>query len=153
PILTADFQSTLQRLCTGSPVGYALEYFNQRYAELSTALSARIDEWVQQQKQPGHLEGSGDSDALPSDLVSLWTAHNDARDYVVLGDPAARLPTLWKGETGDGSDVPLPADLAHYIALPVWQRTPHEVQDLLRQLSGSGLSELLARVEPARLGG
>lgn len=152
PILTADFQSTLQRLCTGSPVGYALEYFNQRYAELSTALSARIDEWVQQQKQSGRPEGSGEGGALPSDLVSLWTAHNDARDYVVLGDPAVRLPTLWKGETGDHSDVPLPADLAQYIALPVWQRTPHEVQDLLRQLSGSGLSDLLARVEPARLG-
>lgn len=161
PILTADFQSTLQRLCTGAPVGLAMEYFNLRYAELSTLLSARIDEWVQEQKQPATPSTNGNDGndgnhggaTLPGDLVSLWTAHNDARDYVVLGDPAVRLPTLWSGQNGEASDIPLPADLASYVSLYAWQRTPHEVQDLLRQLSGSGLGALLAKVEPIRRGG
>ncbi len=149
PILTADFHSALQRLCSGAPVGLAMEYFNQRYAELSTLLSERIDQWVQEQKQPNSPGGG----ALPGDLVSLWTAHNDARDYVVLGDPAVRLPTLWQGQASELSAVPLPAELAQHISLPAWQRTPPEVQDLLRQLSESGLAQLLANIEPPRSNG
>lgn len=150
PILTADFQSTLQRLCTGAPVGLAMEYFNQRFAELSTLVSARIDEWVQEQKQPAKLDAGGA--ALPNDLVSLWTAHSDARDYVVLGDPAVRLPTLWSAEASALSNVPLPSDLARYVSLAAWERTPREVQDLLGKLAGSGLADLLAKLDPARSG-
>ena len=36
---------------------------------------------VQDGKQPQELE-----------LASLWTAHNDARSYTIIGDPAVRLP-------------------------------------------------------------
>lgn len=80
---TEMFRSALLRLLGGSPVGHAFEYFNERYAELSTVLNEALD-----------AGRTGD----PLELASLWVENNDARGYVVLGDPAARL--VFGGEVG-----------------------------------------------------
>jgi hypothetical protein len=63
------FESTLEKLFDGARLGFAMEYFNQRYAEL-VVYSTSVDE----------------------DFAEVWTAMNDARSYIVLGDPAVRLP-------------------------------------------------------------
>jgi len=69
----------LERLLDGAPLGWALEPINQRYADLAAALSYLL---------ANHYLGlSVDAKAL----ADLWTETHDARNYVVIGDPAVRL--------------------------------------------------------------
>jgi hypothetical protein len=76
------FTDCLRAIVSGWRVGHAVEFFNQRYADLSTDLS---DRWYRQEHYGERF--------LDSELVRLWTANNDARSYVVIGDPAVRAPS------------------------------------------------------------
>ncbi len=73
------FDNTVLRLLRGHPVGSATEFINQQYAELSVDLSQR---WEARQRM---RDGSRES------FNRLWQANNDARNFVVIGDPAVRL--------------------------------------------------------------
>jgi hypothetical protein len=72
------FTSALKRMIDGHPVGYAMEYFGSRYAELSADLALALDDDI----EPGL--------ARERELADLWTTSSDARNFVVLGDPAVR---------------------------------------------------------------
>jgi hypothetical protein len=78
------FRAALGRLLDGAPVGLAMEWFNQRYASLATALTSALGRLVTFKKV---------EEAALLETATLWTGHNDARSYVVLGDPAVRLHT------------------------------------------------------------
>lgn len=82
----AAFQSALGALLNGKRVGFAMEAFNSRYAELSSDLASELEDRKYRRPRP-------EADTLAEDeaLAGLWTANNDARSYVVLGDPAVRL--------------------------------------------------------------
>jgi hypothetical protein len=74
------FESALLGLLADKPIGHALEYFNDRYAEISSDLTVMIED----------LNFGGKIDEVA--LAGMWTANNDARAYVIIGDPAVRLP-------------------------------------------------------------
>ncbi len=76
------FITAMRTLMNGDPIGMATDSsFDMRYAELSSDLSADLEElkW-----NPSYLSDY--------ELAYRWTANNDARSYIVIGDPAARLP-------------------------------------------------------------
>lgn len=81
------FESTVQRLLDGKPVGWAMEFFNQRYAELTSDLAAEV-------------EALGFGKKLDETVIAdLWTASHDARNYTIVGDPAVRVVCKVPGGT------------------------------------------------------
>ena len=80
PAQTQRFESVLGRLMSGDRLGLATDQFNMAQGAVATRL---IDV----------LENERFGLAIdPIDLSTLWLARNDARNYLVLGDPAVRLP-------------------------------------------------------------
>ena len=85
------FASVIERLLAGHPVGSALDFMNMRYAAIATELTYLYDQ-------------IGDPPSVEDvyRLAELWTANNDARGYIVVGDPAVRLrgvPVVRLGST------------------------------------------------------
>jgi hypothetical protein len=76
---TAAFEAVFARLFDGHPLGSAMEYFNERFADLASHLSSELED----------LEFGAQPD--PKKLATLWTDNNDMRNIVLLGDPAVRL--------------------------------------------------------------
>lgn len=75
-----SFDNCLGALVAGLRVGSAMEPFAQRYAQLSGTLAGLAED----------IASRAYVDA--QQLAGYWTANNDAKNYVVLGDPAVRLP-------------------------------------------------------------
>lgn len=74
------FKGVLQGLMTGDRIGNATDQFDVRKAAISTIL---VDNVRVKNRNPA---------AIPDwELANLWVARNDARDYIILGDPAVQL--------------------------------------------------------------
>ncbi len=72
------FENAFKRLLDGHPLGSAMEFFNQRYGELAVTYS----------------ELSQDREALldvdAGRFAHVYRSNNDAKNFVVLGDPAVK---------------------------------------------------------------
>ena len=71
----AVFQSVLKCLIDQCPVGYAMEFFNQQYAELTSE----------------YTFGINNGDRNDKEIATIWTCSTNARNYAVFGDPAVRI--------------------------------------------------------------
>lgn len=72
------FENTFKRLMDGHPLGSAMEFFNQRHAELAVTYSELTQD----------RNALLDVDAVQ--FARVYRADNDARNFVVLGDPAVK---------------------------------------------------------------
>ena len=77
---TETFQSTLRAILSGQPIGNALEDFQYRYLDINNEFAEKhLIQDINLQEDVG------------AEAARLWTARNDARSYILLGDPLVRL--------------------------------------------------------------
>jgi hypothetical protein len=76
----AVFRDALLPLMAGHPVGHAMNVFRLKHGELAAMLVTQLAEIYY---------GKRISD--PDQLAGMWTAYTDARNYLIMGDPAVRL--------------------------------------------------------------
>ncbi len=72
------FEAVLRCLMAGEPVGHAMRFFGIRYGQLAADLASILD----RDRSVGQASDQ---------IIDLWTATNDARGYLILGDPAVRM--------------------------------------------------------------
>jgi hypothetical protein len=98
-----SFESTLTELFQGVPIGHAFDYFNRKHASSSVGLVSLLDE-----KRRGE-------EVDEYELIDTWISNHDARDYIILGDPAVRLCIHAENEQPVETTFALgEIDLAHY---------------------------------------
>lgn len=74
-----NFRDLFERIFKGHTLGEGMSAISCRYAALAAQLTGLLGD-----RQAG-------ADVSPELIGSLWTAMNDARNYIVLGDPAVRV--------------------------------------------------------------
>jgi hypothetical protein len=80
------FTSTIEAFLAGMPLGMAMEYVSARYATTASELTSLQHEI----RAYGRVVDD-------RELAQLWLATNDARNFLVVGDPAIRLQASGPG--------------------------------------------------------
>jgi hypothetical protein len=73
------FRDVIARLLRGERIGQATDQFNLRWGSISNEIA---------ELQAGLALGA---EPAPRRLANLWISRDDARNFVILGDPAVRL--------------------------------------------------------------
>jgi hypothetical protein len=83
-----EMRDVMVRILQGQRIGQATDSFNMRWAVLSAEL----------QESQNLRESFTDQLVSNAQLANRYVARNDARNYVILGDPAVRLRTDVMGD-------------------------------------------------------
>lgn len=78
---TQEMRNIMVRILQGQRLGQAIDDFNMRWAALSAEL----------QESMNKHESFGDQLVSSAELANRYVARNDARNYIVIGDPAVQL--------------------------------------------------------------
>ena len=92
------FFDLLARMVKGERVGVTVLDLQRNLTTVSTELNQRYDRCKREGHEP---EGASPGDQLT--LGNLWMQRQDLLGYVILGDPAARLPLAPETASGRGS--------------------------------------------------
>jgi hypothetical protein len=84
------FTNTIKAFLAGSPLGMAMEYVSAKYATTASELTNLLHEIRAYERKVDGRE-----------LAQLWLATNDARNFLVVGDPAIRLQAPVSGALTD----------------------------------------------------
>ncbi|HEX8694001.1 MAG TPA: hypothetical protein VF746_16380 [Longimicrobium sp.] len=79
----APFKSALQQLLGVQPAGLAMQDMNMRYSTCNAQITHTYD-----QQQRGRLQWN---ERLKARFLDTWLMRGDAQNYMLFGDPAARL--------------------------------------------------------------
>lgn len=74
------FKSLLDAILDGHTLGYAMDFLASRYAQLAVGVVADVRRALRDGGSPEGLRA-----------LKNWAAYEDARNFVLLGDPATRL--------------------------------------------------------------
>jgi len=85
------FTSTIEAFLAGMPLGMAMEYVSAKYATTASELTSLLHEI----RAYGRVVDD-------RELAQLWLATNDARNFLIVGDPAIRLPAQSPPLTNQG---------------------------------------------------
>ncbi len=78
----ATYANVINELLAGTPAGHAMRHFQARYNALACIFINEV--------HGGKIKNG--PQLVPRDEDTLWLALEDARNYILLGDPAYRLP-------------------------------------------------------------
>jgi hypothetical protein len=94
------FSTLLSRLIKGERAGAAFAVMPQARSDVGQELNKHYDS---RKQAGGSVEGVDERERLA--LGHLWMRHQDLEGYVLLGDPAVRLPLAGKGARRRASGV------------------------------------------------
>jgi hypothetical protein len=138
---TSTFESSVKKLLDGYPVGYAMEEFNSKYAELSSELLEMITLLKVQEKLK----------ADPTEeLVKNWTENYDARNYSLVGDPAVRMPVVAADAVAPVERESVTVNFVAPVAAAVAVESKAAVTAVaagFEVVSGAGAGRLVTRIE------
>jgi hypothetical protein len=99
-------EAAIRRVLLGDTLGAALDMLNQRYTAMAAWLSELL---IQVRKKPDSVD--------PLELAGAFTAAIDARNYIILGDPAVHLSLAKTAEEVDRPVLSAPALTAEQESL------------------------------------